>query len=168
MRRATFVDRTHSAELTFQFTPVMRRATDRCGACRPRKQVSIHARHARATGSWRRSGAAGAFQFTPVMRRATWPTRSWHGALSFNSRPSCDGRPNASDGGHGLKRFNSRPSCDGRRRGSRFAWVDTAFQFTPVMRRATGSRARHGPVSPVSIHARHATGDHRSLKISLG
>ena len=144
---------------TFQFTPVVRRATP-LGLGRFHRTVSIHARRAtgdrlaispvgaamvsiharRATGdSWQgNSNNMGVFQFTPVVRRATRLPGLWGGwMLRFNSRPSCDGRPRCRST---LPKkelcFNSRPSCDGR----------------PCGR--TSSRR-----GTVSIHARRATGD---------
>ena len=103
------------------------------------------------------------FQFTPVLRRATRICKSIfaHGG-SFNSRPSCDGRPRLGVRFALHDSFNSRPSCDGRpfRRvrvkvdiivsiHARLATGDLAFpflfavfvwfQFTPVLRRATNS-----------------------------
>ena len=102
-------------------------------------------------------------------------------AVSFNSRPSCDGRlpcggapaaenkvsihaRRATGDRRGDRtrasrtRFNSRPSCDGRPR--RDAWGE---QLTVSIhaRRATGDRerARKRASHRVSIHARRATGD---------
>ena len=75
----------------FQFTPLMRGATER-GASFRSHGVSIHAPHARGD------------------RRAP----CWRRPRGFNSRPSCEGRPSrtrASTVRHG---FNSRPSCEGR------------------------------------------------------
>ena len=165
---------------TFQFTPVMRRATD--------TRVSAYERRA--------------FQFTPVMRRATWKvTASPFCGQGFNSRPSCDGR--RADGEGEIKglvsiharhatgditatrrrkpsavSIHARHATGDRRRGSPESL--SAFQFTPVMRRATTSaasgvkfecfnsrpscdgRRERGILTrgiSVSIHARHATGD---------
>ena len=81
-------------------------------------------------------------------------------AISFNSRPSCDGRLSCvnlnipalqfqftpvlrratgrkDDDKERVSGFNSRPSCDGRPIGSIFKKSLDAFQFTPVLRRAT-------------------------------
>ena len=78
----------------------------------------------------------GTFQFTPVLRRATQKFAILPGVASFNSRPSCDGRP----------RREAR-----RRRGA----------VSIHARLATGDRAQDRPRIPraVSIHARLATGD---------
>ena len=147
----------------FQFTPVVRRATLHGVRRVAGLYVSIHAR--RATGDGKRilyQKTVTAFQFTPVMRRATgrWARRRVR--EGFNSRPSCDGRPIKSEIPHPSSGFNSRPSCDGRHEdqdglqpfhvsiharratddGSLAAFFAAAlFQFTPVMRRATGAGA---------------------------
>ena len=88
---------------------------DRCRARCARPSVSIHAR--RATGDDTKITCVKwcEFQFTPVVRRAT--ASSWRRTrrCCFNSRPSCDGRPNA-----------KTRTCYSNR-----------FQFTPVVRRAT-------------------------------
>ena len=77
----------------FQFTPVMRRAT-RIGIEEFLiKKVSIHARHATGDLNNQKDKLA---------------------PLSFNSRPSCDGRPRGQRVDIHLMSFNSRPSCDGR------------------------------------------------------
>ena len=100
------------------------------------------------------------FQFTPVLRRATRPLRHVRPTRCFNSRPSCDGRPAVPFPRRQNARFNSRPSCDGRPYQRTTTTVNVKFQFTPVLRRATGHgwqlRRGHGWVS---IHARLATGD---------
>ena len=126
-------------------------------------------------------------------------------AKLHNSRPSCDGRLKKAasracltwvsiharratgDGGDAIMvgtvcRFNSRPSCDGRRSSRQRCASTAAFQFTPVVRRATAGRQARRPRSrcfnsrpscdgrrqgaecafasqAVSIHARRATGD---------
>ena len=103
------------------------------------------------------------FQFTPVLRRATCASTSCSSAISFNSRPSCDGRhlrpfceafiasfnsrPSCDgrldvlDVAGAAECFNSRPACDGRLEQCRTAGVPVfVFQFTPVLRRATARR----------------------------
>ena len=75
------------------------------------------------------------FQFTPLVRGATVITLSYVTSVSFNSRPSCEGRPPSTRfvgcrmfqftplvRGATVTRFdafamicfNSRPSCEGR------------------------------------------------------
>ena len=81
---------------------------------------------------------------------------------SFNSRPSCDGRP-APDRPRLRRdsRFNSRPSCDGRPpTPSQTASSSSSFNSRPSCdgRRADLPHQRHS--RDVSIHARRATGDH--------
>ena len=137
----------------------MRRATRALWRVCGHPLVSIHARH--ATGD-----ALPASRFSVILR--------------FNSRPSCDGRPARLAAITGISNV-SIPArhATGDRSDGRFA-RSCAFQFTPVMRRATSRRQRDGcghqfqftPVvrratkklgkytsSRVSIHARRATGD---------
>ena len=123
------------------------------------------------------------FQFTPVMRRATKQSFATIFASSFNSRPSCDGRPDVPGVPGGRRRvsiharratgdslramastasrcFNSRPSCDGRL-GPLRRRVDLPVVSIHA-RHATGDlplAAMVPVITNVSIHARHATGD---------
>ena len=78
------------------------------------------------------------FQSTPLLRGATVPVAT--GAvktMSFNPRPSCEGRhdtelvPGKSTG------FNPRPSCEGRHWTASFAQSREMFQSTPLLRGAT-------------------------------
>ena len=168
---------------TFQFTPVMRRATSSSPVNTTGPTVSIHARH--ATGD------------------PTLHLRHTKATPCFNSRPSCDGRlefmPLINAAGvsiharhatgdavpGGLRAVELRVSIHARHATGDFAFCKnhdcTVFQFTPVMRRATFSsspnlrpcrfqftpvmrratRKRRAGMQPVrvSIHARHATGD---------
>ena len=55
--------------------------------------VSIHARLATGDIIVLLGKSPSPFQFTPVLRRATESTRLLDSMWSFNSRPSCDGRP---------------------------------------------------------------------------
>ena len=151
--------------------------------------VSIHARHATGDREIRRSIASmNCFNSRPSCdgRRG----RRGQGDISpvrFNSRPSCDGRLSAYDNTQGNQCFNSRPSCDGRRRRGPLKTIShysfnsrpscdgrpedaelsreiAAFQFTPLMRRATKRPRAIKQRGHVSIHARHATGDAMSLR----
>ena len=100
--------------------------------------VSIHARLATGDVYFAAAGIDEVFQFTPVLRRATCvrPCRA--------ATASC---------------FNSRPSCDGRPQIVWLPWPSVWFQFTPVLRRATVRDDRADGDADVSIHARLATGD---------
>ena len=124
--------------MSFQFTPVLRRATRAAPEGQHQLRVSIHARLA--------TGDSRPLPPSPELR-------------GFNSRPSCDGRRALTITGDGESRFNSRPSCDGRLRRGRGRMRRPAFQFTPVLRRATEARTGRRPGNAVSIHARLATGD---------
>ena len=117
VRRATDGFSLALASLMFQFTPVVRRATGVARAVEALAEVSIHAR--RATGD-------------PMHNSK----KSLH--FSFNSRPSCDGRLV-----HGLRTSIAVAVSIHARRAT---GDDTAqhwrihhhvFQFTPVVRRAT-------------------------------
>ena len=104
---------------------------------RPLLLVSIHARLATGDPTCRFLGwQEPRFQFTPVLRRATPTARPLVECPSFNSRPSCDGRPSA-----------PRP------------WKDLGVSIHA--RLATGDPPSHfhGDKMRVSIHARLATGD---------
>ena len=57
---------------------------------------------------------------------------------SFNSRPPCDGRQTSRLRTHFGCSFNSRPPCDGRR-SENTNYIFRLFQFTPALRRATGT-----------------------------
>ena len=117
LRRATARPGSVCLHSGFQFTPALRRATRKLNDSLMRASVSIHARLATGDPPTRSaSGATTSFQFTPALRRAT---RNGFvlslPALSFNSRPPCDGRPSRGRGRRGLREsFNSRPPCDGR------------------------------------------------------
>ena len=146
------------APFLFQFTPVMRRATEERSALGALCPVSIHARHATGDKPAVDELYDTEFQFTPVMRRATSPQREARSPGGFNSRPSCDGRRIAEGLLQGLRvSIHARHAT-----GDDWQIVDTAeiqFQFTPVMRRATQHLALLIDPEMVSIHARHATGD---------
>ena len=161
----------------------MRRATPAFFVRRGAAAVSIHARH--ATGDKKNFKF---FNFAIVSihaRHATGDPRRtsccrW--TRRFNSRPSCDGRPNLSQFRVALLVFQFTPvmrratevraRTQGRlqfqftpvmRRATALdGHVNDAsmFQFTPVMRRATIADRMSFSIDPVSIHARHATGDH--------
>ena len=123
----------------FQFTPVVRRATDERRGARARRDVSIHAR--RATGDTDNCECALCRYVSIHARRATGDrcraALCW--MQCFNSRPSCDGRHHRDRPRIFRRSFNSRPSCDGRpEREMRSARI-CSFQFTPVVRRATPS-----------------------------
>ena len=99
----------------FQFTPVMRRATE----CADAEVVEV------------------AFQFTPVMRRAT--CEQPRGCLErggFNSRPSCDGRPQRR-GCEAVSVVSIHARHATGDSGGTHAFLAGSFQFTPFMRRAT-------------------------------
>ena len=57
----------------------------------------------------------------------------------FNSRPSCEGRPELAAFGVAGESFNSRPSCEGRL-GICDGMNRDRFQFTPLMRGATATK----------------------------
>ena len=83
--------------------------------------------------------------------------------MSFNSRPSCDGRPPSPAARHPAFGFNSRPSCDGRH-------VNQENKGVPRVsihaRRVTGDKkkSQHMVEATVSIHARRVTGDRDNLR----
>ena len=83
----------------FQFTPVLRRATALAEIDKHDFSVSIHARL--ATGDLSTVNYQlrnNPFQFTPVLRRATDASGNCTDCTDgFNSRPSCDGRPDAEE-----------------------------------------------------------------------
>ncbi len=144
---------------SFQFTPVLRRATRLRATASMRFIVSIHARLATGDTARRVNPTVhSTFQFTPVLRRATQEEALRKAILCFNSRPSCDGRlsPGPSNAVPGS--FNSRPYCDGRHTLQDGA-AQVGFQFTPVLRRATRPDIQGPHGRRVSIHARLATGD---------
>ena len=116
VRRATSKTKVFSWWSMFQFTPVVRRATHFHSPAHVPKTVSIHARRATGDLKSRLIAVEGRFQFTPVVRRAT--VRCRRTALV-------------------VARFNSRPSCDGRLRPIFRRMRPVLFQFTPVVRRAT-------------------------------
>ena len=143
----------------FQFTPVLRRATSRtqtespstarfnsrpsCDGRRRRAQVCASAAF-QFTPVLRRATTATAdnivldkFQFTPVLRRATRSHAPYSRRTTrFNSRPSCDGRPiHSPQGAPGAVSIHARLATGDAR--SRPSATTEAFQFTPVLRRAT-------------------------------
>ena len=120
MRRATLPRRDGDERREFQFTPVMRRATIMLIHKIRDIQFQFTPVMRRATPGLFDTLAYLAFQFTPVMRRATTPSILCSPSRSFNSRPSCDGRPPAPPPPPILR----------------------TFQFTPVMRRATRCHLR--------------------------
>ena len=154
----------------FQFTPVLRRATQAARRLTHKVIVSIHARL--ATGDRRRSAQRRRAHGVSIharlatgdhgrVRQGQVDAVSIHARLATgDSRSDHTGSPKGS--------FNSRPSCDGRQgRGvpdapvclvsihARLATGDDAslgdrlvqeFQFTPVLRRATQRRPRRAPV----------------------
>ena len=113
---------TNAAEYRlFQFTPVLRRATDETELNDLLWFVSIHARL--ATGDARPTVLARCMKVSIHARLATGDARrTCRGcscSSSFNSRPSCDGRPPTGQTNATPACFNSRPSCDGRRAAGR-------------------------------------------------
>ena len=104
------------------------------------EKVSIHAPHARGDDS---------------------DTMAKYIITSFNSRPSCEGRQRKSFAGPSVLCVNSRPSCEGRHDEIHPYQVKAMFQFTPLMRGATGHYVVTSEVVFVSIHAPHARGDSR-------
>ena len=123
----------------FQFTPLMRGATrlyDHYGS----NGVSIHAPHAR--GDILDSGS----------------TRRW----SFNSRPSCEGRPTIADS-LSLLAFQFTPLMRGATKSRKVRCRDRSFNSRPSCEGRLDTRswkARHD----VSIHAPHARGDRAGTK----
>ena len=120
----------------FQFTPVVRRATE-CEALRAEMEAfQFTPVVRRATGDLRQSGCGCVFQFTPVVRRATPSFSPLKGFMVFQFTPvvrrattpgikllggkvSIHARRATGDRRPSLRRperrrFNSRPSCDGR------------------------------------------------------
>ena len=117
------------------------------------------------------------FQFTRLLRGATSSVRRSHpDSLCFNSRASCEARrpgtgacsrrscfnsrafcearrarPRASD--HLPRSFNSRASCEARPSRNGISRRATRFQFTRLLRGATGVVRRIAAVGRVSIHA---------------
>ena len=73
MRGATSKNQFQLAALEFQFTPLMRGATNTVGFVKS-FVVSIHAPHARGDGYVARRTWHAVFQFTPLMRGATAET----------------------------------------------------------------------------------------------
>ena len=128
--------------------------------------VSIHARL--ATGDYWQSVryALHKFQFTPVLRRATLDGVNDPSSLSFNSRPSCDGRHWSAMSYTAIIQFQFTPVLR-RATGTRLRFmILVMFQFTPVLRRAT-LQATMQRVWHVSIHARLATGDFNTEVVSF-
>ena len=126
-------------------------------------RVSIHARL--ATGDKSSSSAhriMRLFQFTPVLRRATRHSRAHRPPRRFNSRPSCDGRLPLLFLLQLFLRFNSRPSCDGRPLCGRQAPPCRGFNSRPSCDGRLCNPYTSIRSTPVSIHARLATGDPRS------
>ena len=78
---------------------------------------------------------------------------------SFNSRPSCDGRPGRLLRCNTSKRFQFTPVLRRATFMPCAPFSASKFQFTPVLRRATVQNAKRRPTKKVSIHARLATGD---------
>ena len=138
--RHVFVCR-HSRNSVFQFTPLMRGATDRYVVTSEVTFVSIHAPHARGDSA---------------------PNEGDKPINSFNSRPSCEGRLRTARESFILAGFNSRPSCEGRHDEIHPYQVKAMFQFTPLMRGATCQLRPYGVALHVSIHAPHARGDIKS------
>ena len=106
--------------------------------------VSIHARLATGDRSVRQLAASATFQFTPVLRRAT---ASIYLPLLFWL-------------------FQFTPVLRRATRTRLTASAIRTFQFTPVLRRATRARPTRTRLTPVSIHARLATGDRRKTRLS--
>ena len=147
-------------DVAFQFTPVVRRATE----------MSLNLAE---------EGVV--FQFTPVVRRATVRKNLKQKRDCFNSRPSCDGRLRAAVARSFASVSIHARRATGDKTSDLAAALDVAFQFTPVVRRATSPRSRaksrkqfqftpvvrratsttavNGAYYIVSIHARRATGD---------
>ena len=159
MRRATKSITSFVVIVKFQFTPVVRRATDDRNYARKETLFQFTPVVRRATSPFVFFAQSVMFQFTPVVRRATALRARYVGARqvsiharratgdlagvravmtdkSFNSRPSCDGRPVLRTCSQSGKGFNSRPSCDGRHY-TKQNRPPNKFQFTPVVRRAT-------------------------------
>ena len=159
MRGATRQAAANKAAEMFQFTPLVRGATESRAGTRS-GQVSIHAPRARGDTNQIKIARENLFQFTPLVRGATLAPDVWILVRRFNSRPSCEGRlPKSDDRYVGVVSihaprargdlipfltcsrapcFNSRPSCEGRR------IFIIGFDDTPV-----------------SIHAPRARGDTR-------
>ena len=167
--------------ITFQFTPVMRRATGRsAGAARRSSSfnsrpscagrpipdgrglvldVSIHARH--ATGDLPKAEEETRQKVSIHARHATGDSSV--GGFFFIFRVSIHARHATGDLILRLDKRGGAVSIHARHAtgdpsGAGSTRFSSLFQFTPVMRRATGL-ARRGLARCVSIHARHATGD---------
>ena len=162
----------------FQFTPLVRGATLDI-LYQTINLVSIHAPRARGDYELGWYVSSIEFQFTPLVRGATCRRGSANLLRRFNSRPSCEGRPEAV-----LDEAVVRVSIHApRARGDAVAAIATAateFQFTPLVRGATIAKRMitiitsfnsrpscEGRLTPrrnlskliVSIHAPRARGD---------
>ena len=139
LRRATQLCCVAEPLPMFQFTPVLRRAT--CGRSSTARSTSGF--NSRPSCDGRRQTARSSTETQRVSihaRLATGDTGSFvlgPDLRCFNSRPSCDGRPARCRKSRIRTGFNSRPSCDGRRNADMLRAILAMFQFTPVLRRAT-------------------------------
>ena len=148
----------------FQFTPVLRRATRVGVAVDGRKLVSIHARLATGDIEVPYIVAGETFQFTPVLRRATpvcgapatmlrvsiharlatgdklVPKNFRPSFVSIHARLATGDGPDRADARHAQVSIHARLAT-GDADGSRERFLE-AFQFTPVLRRATPRRRR--------------------------
>ena len=122
-------------------------------------QVSIHARLATGDDFQCKRGT-----FHKVSIHARLATGDFQATLnlflsiSFNSRPSCDGRHSRADPSSKLAVSIHARLATGDKTLILLVEID-AFQFTPVLRRATHPEDFSVWYLGVSIHARLATGD---------
>ena len=146
----------------------MRRATRTSRIATTVKDVSIHAPHAEGDmGATVGSVIPTKFQSTPPMRRATVRHRQdGHQSQVSIHAPHAEGDPCGDGAEEASGRFNPRPPCGGRLRPLVFSRFEESFQSTPPMRRATGSTASKRRTYLVSIHAPHAEGDWRTMRLS--
>ncbi len=100
------------------------------------------------------------FQSTPLLRGATHcgPTGGLLLVVSIHA-PLARGDPFANLHAHNLLSFNPRPSCEGRPGGLRLKPPVMLFQSTPLLRGATGIATNYFREGWVSIHAPLARGD---------
>ncbi len=124
------------------------------------REVSIRAPHARGDFSKALPGSVALFQSAPLMRGATTEELKqavrdkfqsaplMRGAtisavcsvaviISFNPRPSCEGRRHDAGMPSATKSFNPRPSCEGRQSKGWKVGNSPMFQSAPLMRGAT-------------------------------
>ena len=144
----------------FQFTPLMRGATWSFRPLKTLETVSIHAPHAR--GDWDNYFIYNLENVSihAPHARGDQPRKGHNqDRISFNSRPSCEGRHKNETALLRGRGFNSRPSCERRQAITLLSSGEKSFQFTPLMRGATAGYYYATCDSRVSIHAPHARGD---------